>query len=143
MGFEGVSFAVPIDSARRSLSQLLASGEVDYAYAGLKTEDLTPGIATRYGYRATHGALVDVVTEDGPAARAGLRPGTHNVLYAGQEITVGGDAIVAIDGAPVASSDDVAQLVAERFVPGEVAWFTIVRGKRHLIVPVELGARPR
>jgi S1-C subfamily serine protease len=143
LGFEGVSFAVPIDAARRSLAQLLASGQVVYAYAGLKTEDLTPGIAKRFGYRASHGALVDVVTAGGPAARAGLRPGMRDVLYAGQEITIGGDAITAIDGAPVASSDDVAQLVAERFVPGEVVWFTIERGGRHLVVAVELGGRPR
>jgi S1-C subfamily serine protease len=143
LGFEGVGFAVPIDAVRRSLTQLLASGQVAYAYAGLKTEDLTPGIAKRFGYRATQGALVDVVTAGGPAARAGLRPGTHDVLYAGQEITIGGDAIVAIDGAAVASSDDVAQLVAERFVPGEVAWFTVERHGRRLVVPVELGSRPR
>jgi len=143
LGFEGVSFAVPIDAARRSLSQLLASGQVAYAYAGLKTEDLTPGIAKRFGYRASRGALVDVVTAGGPAARAGLRPGTHDVVYAGQEITIGGDAITAIDGAPVVNSDDVARLVAERFVPGEVAWFTVERGRRHLVVSVELGDRPR
>ena len=78
-----------------------------------------------------------------PAARAGIRPGTRNVVYAGQEITVGGDAIVAIDGAPVSDSDDVAQLVAERFVPGEVAWFTVMRGGRKIIVPIVLGVRPR
>lgn len=139
-GFEGVSFAVPIDSARRSLSQLLQSGEVSYAYAGLKTEDLTPGIARRFGYAATRGALVDAVS--GPAARAGLRPGKRDVVYAHQEITVGGDAIIAIDGAPVFNSDDVAQLVAERFVPGEVAWFTVLRGKHQLIVAVVLSDRP-
>ena len=44
-GFEGVGFAVPIDSARRSMEQLLATGTVRYAYVGIKTEDLTPSIA--------------------------------------------------------------------------------------------------
>src|SRR5205823_9796529 len=44
-GFEGVGFAVPIDSARHSLEQLLRSGRVRYAYVGITTEDLTPAVA--------------------------------------------------------------------------------------------------
>ncbi|HVW17443.1 MAG TPA: trypsin-like peptidase domain-containing protein, partial [Solirubrobacteraceae bacterium] len=48
-GFEGVGFAVPIDSARRSLEQLLATGRVQYAYLGVTTEDLTPSVARRFG----------------------------------------------------------------------------------------------
>jgi S1-C subfamily serine protease len=142
-GFEGVGFAVPVDSVKRSLTQLLASGHVPYAYLGLKTENLTPAIAARFGYRARFGALVDVVTKGGPAARAGLRPGTRKVVFEGQELTVGGDAIVAIDGSPVASSDAVAALVAERLVPGEVAWFTVVRAGHERVVPIVLGARPQ
>ena len=51
-GFEGVGFAVPIDSAKRSLDQLLASGHVAYAYLGLQTEDLTPAIAKAFGLKA-------------------------------------------------------------------------------------------
>src|SRR6185437_9966417 len=103
-GFEGVAFAVPIDTAIRSLAQLLARGHVTYAYAGLTTEDLTPAIARRFGYAATAGALIDRVDTRGPAARAGLRAGSRDVVVAGQEVTVGGDAIVAIDDIPVASS---------------------------------------
>jgi S1-C subfamily serine protease len=140
-GFEGVAFAVPIDLALRSLTQLLARGHVTYAYAGLTTEDLTPTIARRYGYGALHGALVDSVAAGGPAAKAGVRPGTRDVRVADQEVTIGGDAIVAIDGLPVADSDDVARIVSERLLPGEVADFTIVRGTRRLEVPIKLGNR--
>src|SRR3954463_7206621 len=61
-GFEGVGFAVPIDSAKRSLQQLQQSGQVKYAYVGITTEDLTPSIARRLGYAATHGALIDEIT---------------------------------------------------------------------------------
>jgi S1-C subfamily serine protease len=140
-GFEGVAFAVPIDTAIRSLAQLLARGHVTYAYAGLTTEDLTPAIARRFGYAATAGALIDRVDTRGPAARAGLRAGSRDVVVAGQEVTVGGDAIVAIDDIPVASSDDVARFISERLLPGQVADFTIVRGRHHLRVPVTLGSR--
>jgi S1-C subfamily serine protease len=141
-GFEGVAFAVPIDSVKRSLEQLLQSGHVDYAYLGLQTEDLTPSIATAFGYPAVRGAMIDSVASGGPAARAGLEPGHRSVVWQNQRITVGGDAIVAIDGIAVTSSDDVARIVAERMVPGEAAWFTVLRGGRKLVVPVTLGARP-
>ncbi len=140
--FEGIGFAVPIDSAKRSLGQLLASGRVPYAYLGLETENLTPTIASRFGYPSDYGALVDVVAKNGPAARAGLRPGTRKVIFDGQQLTIGGDAIVAIDGSPITSSDAFAAVVAERLVPGEVAWLTLLRDGHRRVVPITLGARP-
>jgi len=141
-GFEGVAFAVPIDSVKRSLEQLLQSGHVDYAYIGLETENLTPSIAKAFGYPAVRGAIVGSVVKGGPAARAGLLPGHRSVVWQNQRVTVGGDAIVAIDGIAVTSSDDVARIVAERMVPGEAAWFTVMREGRKLVIPVTLGARP-
>jgi S1-C subfamily serine protease len=140
-GFDGVSFAVPIDSARRSLAQLLASGHVSYAYLGLVTEDLTPAIARAFGYPVARGALVDRVAPGGPARHAGLRPGTRTVLWQNERLTLGGDAIVAIDGEKVRSANDVARLVAERMAPGEAALFTVVRNGRTLVIPVTLGSR--
>jgi S1-C subfamily serine protease len=141
-GFEGVAFAVPIDSVKRSLDQLLQSGHVDYAYLGLQTADLTPSIAKAFGYPASRGAIIDSVARGGPAAKAGLEPGHRSVVWQNQRMTVGGDAIVAIDGIAVTSSDDVARIIAERMVPGEAAWFTVMRQGRKLVVPVTLGARP-
>ena len=141
-GFVGVAFAVPIDSAKRSLSQLLASGHVSYAYLGLQTEDLTPAIAKAFGYPVEHGAIVGSVDQGGPAALGGLRGGRHTVLFESEKLTLGGDVIVAIDGAAVANSDDVARLVAERMVPGEAAWFTVWRDGKNVVIPVRLGARP-
>jgi S1-C subfamily serine protease len=141
-GFDGVAFAVPIDSAKRSMSQLLTSGTVAYAYLGLQSEDLTPAIAKAFHLPAQHGAIVGSVDTPGPAATAGLLPGTHTVVFQSERLTLGGDIIVAIDGSPVANSDDVARLIAERMVPGEAAWFTIWRDGKNLIIPVTLGARP-
>ena len=140
-GFEGVGFAVPIDSARRSLLQLEQTGHVAYAYVGIRTEDLTPGLARAFGYAAPRGALVDSV-ESGPGRTAGIRAGTRDVVYEGTDVKVGGDAIVAIAGLPVTSAADVVRIVSERLVPGEVAPFTVVRGRRRLVLEVKLAARP-
>jgi len=141
-GFEGVSFAVPIDAAKRSLHQLLRTGHVAYAYLGLQTEDLTPAIARAFDFPVGHGAIVNAVARGGPAAAAGLRAGHRSVVFQDERLTIGGDTIVAIDGVAVGSSDDVARLVAERMVPGEAAWFTIIRNGRTLVVPVTFGSRP-
>ena len=141
-GFEGVGFAVPIDSARRSMTQLLRTGSVKYAYVGIKTEDLTPAIARKFGYAATRGALVDVVNDGTAAARAGIKAGTRDAVYEGLGVKVGGDAIVAIDGIPVTSAQDVVRIVTTKLVPGETARFTIVRGAQRRVVPVTLDERP-
>jgi 2-alkenal reductase len=141
-GFEGVGFAVPIDSARRSMQQLLRAGTVKYAFVGVKTEDLTPGMARKFGYAARRGALVDVVNDGSGAARAGILAGTRDAVYEGIGIRVGGDAIVAIDGIPVTNAQDVVRIVTTRLVPGEQAKFTVVRGQQRRIVPVTLGERP-
>ena len=141
-GFEGVGFAVPIDSARRSMEQLLATGTVRYAYVGIKTEDLTPSIAKKFGYAATQGALVDSVVPGSGAAKAGLLAGTRNEAFEGLGVRVGGDAIVAIDGQPVRNAEDVVRIVANTLLPGEVARFTVVRGQQRRVVQIKLGERP-
>jgi S1-C subfamily serine protease len=141
-GFEGVGFAVPIDSAKRSLDQIETTGGVKYAYVGITTEDLTPSIAKRFGYAARRGALVDVVKPGTAAAKAGIKAGTRDAVYEGLAVKVGGDAIVAIDGIPVQSAEDVVRIVSERLVPGETARFTVVRGATRRTVAVTLDARP-
>ena len=141
-GFEGVGFAVPIDSARRSLDQILQTGAVRYAYIGILTEDLTPSIARRFGYSARRGALVDRVLPDSGAAAAGLKAGTHVEPFRGLGVHVGGDAIVAIDGLPVADAEDVVRIVATRLYPGEIVRVTLVRGHVQRVVKVKLGERP-
>jgi len=141
-GFEGVGFAVPIDSARHSLQQLLATGTVRYAYVGITSEDLTPAIAAKFGYAAKRGALIDLVTPGSAGARAGLVAGTREAVFQGQAVKTGGDAIVAIAGIPVTNAEDVVRIVSERLLPGQTVPFTVVRGSRRRVVTVRLAVRP-
>jgi S1-C subfamily serine protease len=138
----GVGFAIPIDAAKRSLDQLLANGTVAYAYAGVGTDDLTPGLARRYGFPVLRGAVVSSVEPGSAAARAGLKAGHAIVGYAGQHVRLGGDVIVAIDGRPVASSGDIVRIVGAQLRPGQVARFTVYRASKQLVVPVRLTERP-
>ncbi|HET7128213.1 MAG TPA: trypsin-like peptidase domain-containing protein [Gaiellaceae bacterium] len=141
-GFEGVGFAVPIDSARRSMTQILQTGTVRYAYIGIETEDLTPSIARRFGYAAHRGALIDTVLPGTGASDAGLKAGTHVEAFRGLGVHIGGDAIVAINGASVTGAEDIVRIVGTHLFPGEVARFTLVRGHTRRVVRVRLGERP-
>lgn len=139
---EGVGFAIPIDLARRSLDQLLRTGKVRYAYIGVSTQDVTPGIARRFGLGAERGALVTRVEAGTPAALAGVRGGSRTEAFNGLDVTLGGDLIVAIGGTKVEDADDVSRLVTTTLEPGQTVKFTVLRGKQRMSIPVTLGNRP-
>jgi S1-C subfamily serine protease len=142
-GAEGVGFAVPIDAARRSMNQLLATGKVAYAYVGITTEDLTPGIARSFGYPLRYGAVITSVRQGSPGARAGLRGGTGERDFNGEAFTYGGDVLVAVDGRPVTSAADVVRVVSGRLRPGQTATLTVLRDGRRLNLRVLLARRPQ
>jgi 2-alkenal reductase len=139
---EGVGFAVPIDSAKRSMAQLTAAGRVSYAYIGIETEDLIPAAARRFGYSVQHGAAIKTVRSGSPAAAAGLRAGTDTQEVLGTDFTGGGDVIVAIAGRKVESAEDVVRVVTEQLSPGQSVPVTIVRGNERRRVTVKLAERP-
>jgi S1-C subfamily serine protease len=139
---QGVGFAVPIDSAKRSLLQLIAAGRVSYAYIGIETEDLIPSVAKRFGYPVSHGAVITSVHGHTPGAAAGLRAGSDKVEVLGTVFTRGGDIIVSIAGHPVGSAADVVRVVTEQLSPGESVPVIFVRGNRRHQVTVTLGERP-
>ena len=138
----GIGFAIPIDAAKHSLAQLIAKGEVTYAYVGISTEDMTPSLARALGYKVERGALIVSVNGGSPADKAGLRGGTHEANVLGRTIDTGGDVIVAIDGEPVNGADDVVRFVSFSLKPKDVAVFTIVKpGGQRRKVAVTLAER--
>jgi S1-C subfamily serine protease len=141
-GGEGVGFAVPINTARRSMRQLLTGGEVRYAYVGITTDDLTPALARFLHVPVSTGALVTCVKPDSPGERAGIRAGARQLSFEGAQVTGGGDVIVAIDGRAVRSGSDVVRLVGQRLEPGEKAAFSVLRGAERRRIVVTLGRRP-
>jgi S1-C subfamily serine protease len=137
---EGVGFAVPINSAKRSMQQLVANGSVSYAFVGVETTDLTPALAHHFRYAGTRGAVVTNVLPSSPAAAAGLRPGKQTAQALGIEFPVSGDVIVSIAGQRVTSSEDIARIVTN-LSPGQVVRFGIERGGSRLDLPVRLSER--
>src|SRR5688500_465620 len=125
---EGVGFAIPINSARRSMEQLISTGEVAYAYVGVTTQDVTPALARRYDLGAQRGALIQTVVDDAPAKRAGRRGGSDSEEFNGFSISLGGDLIVGFAGKPVQRAADVARIVTESLRPGDTVSVTVLRG---------------
>jgi S1-C subfamily serine protease len=141
-GGEGVGFAVPVDSVRRSLAELRTKGHVDYGYLGVTTQELYPQLAEQLGISAEHGALVASVEPGGPAAKAGIESGEDKVEFQGQkDIPEGGDAIVAVDGTPIVESSDLPNLITLKG-PGDKVTLTILRGGKRRTVTVTLAPRP-
>ena len=140
-GAEGVGFAVPINAAKRSMAQLIATGQVVYAFLGVTTEDLTPTLARHLGYSVSRGAIVGEVRDGSPADHAGIHGGDGEETFNGLDITTGGDVIVAVDGRPVRSADQVVRDIGSR-LPGETIRLTVVRGDTRKTLTAKLGARP-
>jgi S1-C subfamily serine protease len=140
---EGVGFAIPINTARRALDQLLRNGKVSYAYIGIESQDLTPGIARAFNLMTPRGALIARVQPGTPAERAGLRAAASSHRYNGLDVFVGGDVIVRIGSSPVRRSEDVSRIVAEELSPGQTVPFVVFRqGTRREVVPVTVVERP-
>ncbi len=125
---EGVGFAIPINSARRSMEQLISTGRVAYAYVGVTTQDVTPALARRYKLGAQRGALIQSVVAGAPAERAGLRGSNARKVFNGVPINVGGDLIVGFAGRKVERAADIARIVTDSLRPGQRVAVVIVRG---------------
>jgi 2-alkenal reductase len=138
----GVGFAVPINAAKRSMEQLVATGAVSYAFVGVTTEDLTPALAKRFGYPVEHGAVIVSVQSNSPAANAGLKGGNRDESYLGVDFKAGGDVVVGMGGHPVRSSEDVVRIVTDAFSPGQRVRLTVIRDGKRMQVPVHLAERP-
>ncbi|MBA2257043.1 MAG: trypsin-like peptidase domain-containing protein [Thermoleophilaceae bacterium] len=137
-GSVGIGFAVPIDTAKEIIPQLKEDGEVERAFLGVTTTDLTETIAQDFNLETNQGALVQDVVPDGPADKAGLEAGNTETA---QGLVAGGDIIVTVDGAEITESADVAAAIEDN-QPGDTVEIEFVRGGETETVDVELGERP-
>jgi len=140
-GNQGLGFAVPINTAIRSLGQLKTGAAVKYAWLGIYGWDVTSQNAKQLGTTAQAGALVTKVVPNGPAAKAGLKGGTRSVTIQGQTVLAGGDVIVKVDGQDIASLSDLQAYVATK-QPGDTVTVTVVRNGQTQDVRVTLEALP-
>jgi S1-C subfamily serine protease len=136
----GIGFAIPINTAKRIAQDLITEGRVHLAYIGIQTIPVGGYLAQALDLPVEDGLLVETATKGGPGAVAGVHGGDRVVQAGMQRIAIGGDVIVAIDGAKVGNSMDL-NIVLNRKRPGDTVTLTVYRGGKKMDIAVKLGER--
>ena len=137
----GIGFAVPVNTAKRILPELIKKGYVSYPWIGVSVYPLIPEFAKFLDLKVERGAVISEVVKGGPAERAGLRGGDRQVQVGNSLIMVGGDVIVEIDGVKVMSSDDLIRMIRDHRA-GEMVELKVLRKGKFLGIEVTLGEKP-
>lgn len=136
-GFEGIGFAVPIDTVRPVVQGIIAGGKPQHAWIGILGEPVTPQVAKDLGVPGTTGVALRTVDDRGPAKKAGLRgsraPDTGPPR--------GGDIIVEIAGRPIRDFGDLSQEIGGRPV-GDAVEVVVLRDGKRMAVKLTLQDRP-
>ncbi len=140
----GVSFAIPSDIVKQAADALIQTGKIQHTYLGIA--GTTTSLLTNNAMNVpaeTHGALITGIRPNSPAAAAGLRGGSTDITdEQGQNITVGGDIITAVNGQPIARYEDLTTYLFTKTTVGQTVTLTILRNGQQQQVQVKLVARP-
>ncbi len=123
---QGIGFAIPVNLAKEVAEELIEHGKVIRPWLGVSTADITPELAEAYAFPVKEGALIIYLAANGPAHKAGLRPG---------------DIIVAVEGKKVKLMDDVRKLLKNKKV-GDKIVLNFLRGEQSLEAELKLGEAP-
>jgi len=134
----GIGFAIPVNTAKAVLNDLLTLGRVRRPALGVVTIPISPDIADELGLAADYGLLIVQVLPGGAAARAGLKGGAERAYLGNIPITVGGDLIIGIDDQDVQDQQELARIMNSHRA-GDMVKVTIYRGKRKMDIQVTLG----
>jgi S1-C subfamily serine protease len=140
--FTGIGFAIPSDTVKREIDDLIETGDYKHPWLGVSALDVDLAIADAMGLEKPQGVLVVDVTEGSPADQAGLRGADQNVTLDGQLTPIGGDVITGIDGLPTRRMADLVVYMERNTSPGDSVVFEIIRDGEERSVEVTLEERP-
>ncbi len=140
-GNVGVGFAIPSNTVKTVMAQLIREGRVDRAFVGISAAPITPDLARVFRLPVSKGLLVQSVQPGSGAAKAGLKAGTTQVVLAGESYKLGGDIVVEAGGVSVTNLDRLRDIVAGK-KPGDELDLTIYRNDKKRNVTVKLGRQP-
>ena len=109
------------------MEQIIQTGGVIRGWIGVEVQDLTPELAESFKRASADGALIAGVLKDGPADKAGMKPG---------------DIVVTVDGKAVNDSSVMLNLIAA-LPPGETGVITVVRNQAEKVIKIKVGKRPK
>jgi S1-C subfamily serine protease len=134
----GIGFAIPINTAKAVLGDLIKFGRVKRPSLGIVSYAIGPDLASQMGLAADQGVLIQRVLPGGAAERAGLHGGNQQAYVGNTPIMLGGDLIVAVDGQEVADPQDINEIM-DKHQAGDTVSVTIVRGRRQMTLKLILG----
>lgn len=109
------------------MEQIIQSGGVIRGWLGVSMQDMTEELAESFNLDNPSGALIASILKDGPADKAGIKPG---------------DILIAIEDKPLKNSSEMLNYVAA-LPPGKVVTVTVIRNKQEKSFPVQVGVRPK
>lgn len=137
----GIGFAISINIVKRVVPILISEGKYDYPYLGIASTDLfSLQMVEALGLSQYTGAYITNVVPGGPADVAGLRAGTQPTQI--NNLLAGGDLIIAIDGRPTRTFDDMLAYLITNKSPGDTVVLTVLRDNEPVDVTITLGKRP-
>ena len=141
-GSVGIGFAIPVNTARRVVPELLSKGYVTYPWIGATIQSLIPEMAKYLKLKIERGAMISEVVKGGPAEKAGLKGGNQRVQVGNMIVLVGGDIVVKADQKEVKTNDELIHYIREK-KPGDMILLKVFRKDNFIDVKVTLGERPR
>jgi S1-C subfamily serine protease len=139
-GGDNIAFGISAALTDRVVPRLVEDGEYRHAYLGLSFTAVTPAVAEANDLEAARGLLVVSVDPSGPSA--GVLEGSDDTAFVdGQQVRVGGDVVLSVDGADVRTFEDLLSLLALQTRPGDTVALEFLRDGERQTAAVELGAR--
>ncbi len=137
----GIGYAISVDTVKRVIPQLIQNGKFAYPYLGLSLQDQLPlDVINALGLKSTTGVYVAQVVAGGPGDKAGVKAGSVSTSY--PNLNSGGDLIIAVDGQPVVTEDDLMRYLLLNKSPGDTITLTVMRGSQKVDLKLVLGTRP-
>lgn len=135
---QGLGFAIPSNAILREIGSLVTTGKYEqHSSLGATGTDMTYEVAQAMDINVTYGWLIASASAD-----TGLHGGTSQVIIAGETVAIGGDIIVAINGARITNIDDLSTYLEEYTFPNQTINATVVRNNQTMVLAVKLGSRP-
>ncbi len=141
-GNVGIGFAIPVNTAKRVVPELVSKGYVTYPYIGATIQSLIPEMAKDLKLKIERGAMISEVVKGGPADKAGLKGGNQRIQVGNMIVLVGGDIVVKADQKEIKTNDELIHYIREK-KPGDTILFKVFRKDNFIDMKVTLGERPR
>jgi S1-C subfamily serine protease len=141
-GSVGIGFAIPINTARKLMPQLISRGRASHPWLGISGMDVTPTFSRALGLSVKDGVMIATVSPGGPSAKAGLRGAQRRVRVGNFMVAAGGDVIVALEGQKITSVDDLTAFLDDNKKAGDDLRVGVLRDGKPVTVTVRLGELP-